>query len=81
MWRFWNCGEVIGGAGRCIVDLIGKHHRVRTVPMPTWVKVGIDAWAAKAAVIAEHVFRPVNRGDHVIGDGVSEKIIWQLLGV
>jgi len=26
----------------CIVDLVGKHGRVRTVPMPTWVKVAID---------------------------------------
>ena len=26
----------------CIVDLHGKHRRVRTVPMPTWVKVAID---------------------------------------
>jgi hypothetical protein len=24
----------------CIVDLVGKHNRVRTVPMPAWVKVG-----------------------------------------
>src|SRR5215469_2109097 len=22
----------------CIIDLVGKHGRVRTVPMPTWVK-------------------------------------------
>src|SRR5271157_1639873 len=28
----------------CIVDLFGKHGRVRTVPMPVWVKVAIDAW-------------------------------------
>jgi len=27
----------------CIVDLVGKHGRVRTAPMPTWVKVAIDA--------------------------------------
>jgi site-specific recombinase XerD len=25
----------------CIVDLVGKHGRVRTVPMPAWVKVAI----------------------------------------
>ena len=31
----------------CIVDLLGKHGRVRTVPMPTWVKVAIDAWTAR----------------------------------
>src|SRR5215469_14990529 len=32
----------------CIVDLVGKHGRVRTVPMPTWVKVAIDSWAIAA---------------------------------
>lgn len=26
----------------CIVDLVGKHRRIRTIPMPTWVKVAID---------------------------------------
>ena len=25
----------------CIVDLVGKHGRVRTIPMPTWVKGAI----------------------------------------
>ena len=34
----------------CIVDLLGKHGRIRTIPMPTWVKVAIDAWAAAAGV-------------------------------
>src|SRR5664280_350973 len=32
----------------CIVDLVGKHGRVRTIPMPTWVKVAIDAWTSAA---------------------------------
>src|SRR5437868_4528983 len=45
----------------CIVDLIGKHGRVRTVPVPTWVKVAIDAWTADASVAEGFVFRPVNR--------------------
>src|SRR3954464_7074666 len=49
----------------CIVDLVGKHGRVRTVPMPTWVKVAIDAWTSEAAVADGHVFRPVNRGGQV----------------
>jgi site-specific recombinase XerC len=34
----------------CIVDLVGKHGRVRTVPMPTWVKVSIDAWTTSAGI-------------------------------
>ena len=63
----------------CIVDLFGKHGRVRTVPMPVWVKVAIDAWTAQAGVTAGYVFRPVNRGDQNIGERLSEKVVWQLL--
>jgi integrase len=57
----------------CIVDLVGKHGRVRTVPMPTWVKGAIDAWTAEAKLSEGHVFRPVNRGDRVSGHRLSEK--------
>ncbi len=63
----------------CIVDLVGKHGRVRTIPMPTWVKVAIDAWTASAEVADGHVFRPVVRGDLLHGERLSEKVVWQLL--
>jgi site-specific recombinase XerD len=63
----------------CIVDLVGKHSRVRTVPMPTWVKVAIDAWTATAGLAEGRVFRPVNRGDKVQGVAMSEKVVWQML--
>ena len=58
----------------CIVDLVGKHGRVRTVPMPNWVKVAIDAWTSAAGVADGRVFRPVNRADRVerrrtVGEG------------
>src|SRR6267142_2072678 len=41
----------------CIVDLVGKHGRVRTVPMPTWVKVAIETWTAAAGGVDGYVFR------------------------
>src|SRR5713226_1492398 len=63
----------------CIVDQAGKHGRVRTVPMPTWVKVAIDAWTSAGGVAAGYVFRPVNRAGQAQGDGLSEKVVWQLL--
>src|SRR5579863_3358703 len=63
----------------CIVDLLGKHGRVRTVPMPTWVKVAIDAWTAPAGVTEGHVFRSVNRADRVASEGLGEKVVWQLI--
>ena len=39
----------------CIVDLVGKHGRVRTAPMPTWVKVATDAWTGPAGVADGHL--------------------------
>jgi site-specific recombinase XerD len=63
----------------CIVDLVGKHGRVRTIPMPTWVKGAIDAWTAAAGFTEGYVLRPLNRGDQMRGDRLSEKVIWQLL--
>jgi site-specific recombinase XerD len=63
----------------CIVDLVGKHGRVRTIPVPTWVKVAIDAWTAATGLTEGHVLRPVGRGDRVLGDQMTEKVVWQLL--
>jgi integrase len=63
----------------CIVDLVGKHGRVPTVPMPAWVKVAIDAWAAAAWIADGPVFRSVNRGGKVRESALSEKVVWQLI--
>ena len=63
----------------CIVDLLGKHGRVRTIPMPTWVKVAIDAWTGAAGVSEGPVFRSMNRGDQAQAAALSEKVVWQLL--
>src|SRR5580698_6695211 len=63
----------------CIVDLVGKHGRVRTIPMPTWVKVAIDSWTLAAGLVSGHVLRRVNRADEVQGERMSEKVVWQLL--
>src|SRR5450631_3316279 len=63
----------------CIVDLVGKHGRVRTAPMPAWVKVAIDAWTSAAGVVDGYVFRSVNRADRIIGQSLGEKVVWQLI--
>jgi len=73
-------GHVQRRDGRwCIVDLVGKHGRVRTIPMPTWVKVAIDAWTAAAGVGDGPVFRSMNRGDQAQPAALSEKVVLQLL--
>jgi site-specific recombinase XerD len=62
----------------CIVDLVGKHGRVRTVPMPTWTKIAIDAWTSAAALADGYLFRPVNRADRTRGEHLGEKVVWQM---
>jgi integrase len=63
----------------CIVDLVGKHGRVRTAPMPAWVKVAIDAWTSASGAATGHVFLRVTRSGSVIGEHLGEKVVWQML--
>jgi len=63
----------------CIVDLVGKHGRIRTMPMPNWVKVAIDAWTATAGIADNFVFLPVIRADRISGERLGEKVVWQML--
>ena len=62
------------GLSRRIVVLVGKHGRVRTVPVPTWTKVAIDAWTSAAGLVEGYLFRPVSRADRPLlagGDPLS----------
>ncbi|MEO8593059.1 MAG: tyrosine-type recombinase/integrase [Candidatus Solibacter sp.] len=73
-------GHVQQRDGRwCIVDLRGKHGRVRTIPAPTWVKVAMDAWTVSAGVADGNIFRSLSRAGQVRGERLSEKVVWQLL--
>jgi integrase len=47
--------------------------------MPTWTKNAIDAWTSDVGVTEGNLFRPVNRGDQVCGERMSEKVVWQML--
>ena len=58
-----------------LVDLIGKRDKVRSVPMPNWTKAAIDEWSGIADIGAGLVFRAVNKGDRVVGDGITPQAI------
>jgi integrase len=62
-----------------IADLVGKGGHVRTVPIPTWVKVAVDAWTAAAAITHGPVFRAINKAGRVWGDGMSPKVLWDVV--
>jgi integrase len=62
-----------------IADLVGKGGHVRTVPIPTWVKAAVDAWTAVAVITNGPVFRAINKAGRVWGDGMSPKVLWDVV--
>jgi site-specific recombinase XerD len=58
-----------------IVDLRGKGNRTRTVPIPSWTKQAIDAWAAAAELHEGRIFRRVNKGNRLAGDGLTDQAV------
>ena len=46
------------------VDLVEKGKRIRTVPIPPFVKVAIDAWTAAAGLSKGPLFRRVRRREY-----------------
>ena len=60
-----------------IVDLVGKHGRVRTVPMPSWAKAALDGWAAAAGIDSGPVLRRVSKGGRVGSSGLGAQSIFE----
>jgi integrase/recombinase XerD len=62
-----------------LVDLIGKRDKIRSVPMPNWTKAAIDRWSNASGVSEGLVFRAVNKGDRVMGDGITPQAIYNVI--
>jgi integrase len=59
-----------------IADLVGKRGHIRTIPVPDWVKAGIDAWMAASGIASGILLRSINKAGRVWGCGFSPKVIW-----
>lgn len=62
-----------------LVDLIGKRDKIRSVPMPNWAKAAIDEWSKASGVADGLVFRAVNKGDRMVGDGITPQAIYNII--
>ena len=62
-----------------IVDIVGKRDKNRTVPMPSWAKSAIDAWAYSAKIEEGFIFRRVNKGDNLMGENLTEQAIYNVV--
>lgn len=65
-----------------LANIIGKRRKVRTIPMPSWCKVALDAWAVEGGLalggLALHegrVFWSMRRYDLLLSEGMSAQAI------
>ena len=63
-----------------IVDLIGKGGHIRTIPIPNWVKLGLDRWTSATGINDGRVFRAIGKNGSVRGDGLSQNAVWCVVG-
>lgn len=62
-----------------IADLIGKGGHIRTVPIPNWVKIALDSWTVSGGIEKGCVFRSINKAGRVWGEGMTPKVIWEVV--
>lgn len=75
-----TCEEIQQRESRWVlVDLLGKGRRRRTVTVPSWVKTWIDEWLAAANVDSGCVFRAINKGGRLWGQGLTANIVWAIV--
>jgi integrase len=63
----------------CIVDLVGKQGKSRTVPMAAWTKHAIDAWTEAAGITEGRIFRPVRCNGTLARDRLSPQTIFRIV--
>jgi integrase len=63
----------------CIVDLVGKQGKSRTVPMAAWTKLAIDEWTSAAGITEGRVLRAVRSNGTLAGDRLSPQTIFRIV--
>ena len=62
-----------------IIDIVGKRDKMRTVPMPSWAKATIDSWTYAARIESGFIFRRVNKGGNLMGEGITAQAIYDVV--
>jgi integrase len=62
-----------------IVDLLGKHGRVRSVPIASWIKCAVVRWTEAAGIAEGRIFRRMNRHGKVTGTSLTDEAVYVIL--
>jgi hypothetical protein len=62
-----------------IADLLGKAGHIRTVPIPSWVRTGVEKWMDASGITNGALFRSIDRRGRVWGTGMTPKVLWEIV--
>jgi integrase len=62
-----------------ILDLIGKHNRIRTVPVPEWTISKLTQWLEAASISNGRIFRAIDKSDHLVSERISPQGIYEIV--
>src|SRR4051794_1717865 len=62
-----------------IADLIGKHGRIRSVPIPLWTHLAVTRWQEAAGITLGALFRGVTRHGSVTAGRISPQAVFQIV--
>jgi site-specific recombinase XerD len=62
-----------------LVDIRGKHDRIRSVPMASWAHTIVDEWLTAAGIGSGCVFRAINKTGRVHGNGLSGQAVYEII--
>ena len=62
-----------------VVDLVGKHGRIRTVPIPSWAYEAVARWQSAAGMHDGAIFRSLTRHGHVAARRLSAQAVFTIV--
>jgi site-specific recombinase XerD len=62
-----------------LADLIGKGRHMRTIPVPGWVKLAVNAWTDAAELHSGPLFRAIGKTGRVQDRGFTAKVVWSIV--
>jgi integrase len=73
-------GQIQQREGRwLLVDLDGKHGRIRSVPIPDWAYTAFVHWKEAAGITEGAVFRAVTRHGHVSRSRITPQAVFNIV--
>ena len=75
-----NCAHIQQRDGRWLIaDLVGKHGRIRTVPVPPWTYRAISDWTVAAEISEGALFRSLTRHGHLAARRLSSQAVFAIV--